>query len=140
MFISRRSEQKIWSPLVSEEGKRHPYKMNLASEPQVSAYLCPSSASCFPAWALFGESLVFPALEVWGSSGRESLPLSLLGSGSSSVLPVRELREERTGKPQGRGLAWPGLEARSGKTGNERRGQSHSARGVGRTLAGLVGR
>ncbi|XP_041517995.1 PDZ and LIM domain protein 1 [Microtus oregoni] len=29
-----RSEQKIWSPLVSEEGKRHPYKMNLASEPQ----------------------------------------------------------------------------------------------------------
>nr|XP_060497948.1 PDZ and LIM domain protein 1 [Panthera onca] len=29
-----RSEQKIWSPLVTEEGKRHPYKMNLASEPQ----------------------------------------------------------------------------------------------------------
>lgn len=54
LFICRRSEQKIWSPLVSEEGKRHPYKMNLASEPQVSAYLCPSSASCFPAWALFG--------------------------------------------------------------------------------------
>ncbi|XP_006880273.1 PREDICTED: PDZ and LIM domain protein 1-like [Elephantulus edwardii] len=31
-----RTEQsnKIWSPLVTEEGKRHPYKMNLASEPQ----------------------------------------------------------------------------------------------------------
>ncbi|XP_075391162.1 PDZ and LIM domain protein 1 [Tenrec ecaudatus] len=29
-----RSEQKVWSPLVTEEGKRHPYKMNLASEPQ----------------------------------------------------------------------------------------------------------
>uniref|UniRef100_F7DMN3 PDZ and LIM domain 1 n=1 Tax=Monodelphis domestica TaxID=13616 RepID=F7DMN3_MONDO len=29
-----RSEYKIWSPLVTEEGKRHPYKMNLASEPQ----------------------------------------------------------------------------------------------------------
>lgn len=29
-----RSESKIWSPLVSEEGKAHPYKMNLASEPQ----------------------------------------------------------------------------------------------------------
>ncbi|XP_072481945.1 PDZ and LIM domain protein 1 isoform X1 [Notamacropus eugenii] len=29
-----RSEHKIWSPLVTEEGKRHPYKMNLASEPQ----------------------------------------------------------------------------------------------------------
>uniref|UniRef100_A0A8C9PX59 PDZ and LIM domain 1 n=1 Tax=Spermophilus dauricus TaxID=99837 RepID=A0A8C9PX59_SPEDA len=29
-----RSEHKVWSPLVTEEGKRHPYKMNLASEPQ----------------------------------------------------------------------------------------------------------
>ncbi|XP_012373310.1 LOW QUALITY PROTEIN: PDZ and LIM domain protein 1-like [Octodon degus] len=29
-----RSEHKIWSPLVTEEGKRHPDKMNLASEPQ----------------------------------------------------------------------------------------------------------
>ncbi|KAM6184805.1 PDZ and LIM domain protein 1 [Rhynchocyon petersi] len=29
-----RTEHKVWSPLVTEEGKRHPYKMNLASEPQ----------------------------------------------------------------------------------------------------------
>uniref|UniRef100_A0A667Y314 PDZ and LIM domain 1 (elfin) n=1 Tax=Myripristis murdjan TaxID=586833 RepID=A0A667Y314_9TELE len=29
-----RSESKMWSPLASEEGKTHPYKMNLASEPQ----------------------------------------------------------------------------------------------------------
>ncbi|XP_066548915.1 PDZ and LIM domain protein 1 isoform X2 [Amia ocellicauda] len=29
-----RSESKMWSPLVSEEGKTNPYKMNLASEPQ----------------------------------------------------------------------------------------------------------
>ncbi|XP_072280864.1 PDZ and LIM domain protein 1 [Pyxicephalus adspersus] len=29
-----RVESKIWSPLVSEEGKAHPYKMNLASNPQ----------------------------------------------------------------------------------------------------------
>ncbi|XP_015488037.1 PDZ and LIM domain protein 1 isoform X2 [Parus major] len=29
-----RTESKVWSPLVSEEGKTHPYKMNLASEPQ----------------------------------------------------------------------------------------------------------
>ncbi|XP_066536042.1 PDZ and LIM domain protein 1 [Hoplias malabaricus] len=29
-----RSESKMWSPLVSEEGKSHPYKMNLATEPQ----------------------------------------------------------------------------------------------------------
>lgn len=31
-----RSEHKIWSPLVTEEGKRHPYKMNLASNPRRS--------------------------------------------------------------------------------------------------------
>ncbi|KAM9847558.1 PDZ and LIM domain protein 1 [Aulostomus maculatus] len=29
-----RSENKMWSPLSSEEGKTHPYKMNLASEPR----------------------------------------------------------------------------------------------------------
>ncbi|XP_028845889.1 PDZ and LIM domain protein 1 [Denticeps clupeoides] len=29
-----RSESKMWSPLSSEEGKSHPYKMNLATEPQ----------------------------------------------------------------------------------------------------------
>ncbi|XP_063817628.1 PDZ and LIM domain protein 1 isoform X1 [Pseudophryne corroboree] len=29
-----RTESKIWSPLVSEEGKTNPYKMNLASNPQ----------------------------------------------------------------------------------------------------------
>ncbi|XP_040082510.1 PDZ and LIM domain protein 1-like [Oryx dammah] len=34
-----RSEQKIWSPLVTEEGKRHPYKMNLASEPQEALHI-----------------------------------------------------------------------------------------------------
>ncbi|KFP82040.1 PDZ and LIM domain protein 1, partial [Apaloderma vittatum] len=29
-----RTEAKVWSPLVNEEGKTHPYKMNLASQPQ----------------------------------------------------------------------------------------------------------
>ncbi|XP_064370004.1 PDZ and LIM domain protein 1 isoform X2 [Dromaius novaehollandiae] len=29
-----RTESKVWSPLVTEEGKTHPYKMNLASQPQ----------------------------------------------------------------------------------------------------------
>uniref|UniRef100_A0A3Q3W922 Uncharacterized protein n=1 Tax=Mola mola TaxID=94237 RepID=A0A3Q3W922_MOLML len=29
-----RSEAKLWSPLASEGGKTHPYKMNLASEPK----------------------------------------------------------------------------------------------------------
>uniref|UniRef100_A0A8C8RKR9 PDZ and LIM domain 1 n=1 Tax=Pelusios castaneus TaxID=367368 RepID=A0A8C8RKR9_9SAUR len=29
-----RTESKVWSPLVTEEGKPHPYKMNLASQPQ----------------------------------------------------------------------------------------------------------
>ncbi|NXN16044.1 PDLI1 protein, partial [Indicator maculatus] len=29
-----RTESKVWSPLVTEEGKTHPYKINLASQPQ----------------------------------------------------------------------------------------------------------
>ncbi|KAM9325669.1 PDZ and LIM domain protein 1 [Gastrophryne carolinensis] len=33
-LLINRVESKIWSPLVSEEGKAHPYKMNLASDPQ----------------------------------------------------------------------------------------------------------
>lgn len=36
VLFSLRVESKIWSPLVTEEGKSHPYKMNLASNPQVS--------------------------------------------------------------------------------------------------------
>lgn len=38
-----RSETKIWSPLSSEDGKTNPYKMNLASEPQVCLSLYPTS-------------------------------------------------------------------------------------------------
>lgn len=30
-FFFFRSESKMWSPLVSEEGKTNPYKMNLAN-------------------------------------------------------------------------------------------------------------
>lgn len=33
-----RSESKMWSPLSSEGGKTHPYKMNLASEPKVCVW------------------------------------------------------------------------------------------------------
>ncbi|XP_074881977.1 PDZ and LIM domain protein 1 isoform X1 [Buteo buteo] len=33
LMVSR-TESKVWSPLVNEEGKTHPYKMNLASQPQ----------------------------------------------------------------------------------------------------------
>uniref|UniRef100_A0A8C4W800 PDZ and LIM domain 1 n=1 Tax=Gopherus evgoodei TaxID=1825980 RepID=A0A8C4W800_9SAUR len=48
----KRVESKVWSPLVTEEGKPNPYKMNLASQPQVSisglalfvvSSLCPPS-------------------------------------------------------------------------------------------------
>lgn len=35
-----RSEIKLWSPLSSEGGKTHPYKMNLESEPKVCVF-CP---------------------------------------------------------------------------------------------------
>ncbi|RLW04046.1 hypothetical protein DV515_00006047 [Chloebia gouldiae] len=38
-FVCCRTEAKVWSPLVSEEGKTHPYKMNLASEPQLPCFL-----------------------------------------------------------------------------------------------------
>ncbi|XP_054443874.1 PDZ and LIM domain protein 1-like, partial [Pteronotus mesoamericanus] len=34
-----RSENKVWSPLVTEEEKHHLYKMNLASEPQEVRYI-----------------------------------------------------------------------------------------------------
>ncbi|XP_067828825.1 PDZ and LIM domain protein 1 isoform X3 [Heptranchias perlo] len=37
-FLIARSECKIWSPLTNEEGKQHPYKMNLATEPQRPAH------------------------------------------------------------------------------------------------------
>lgn len=33
-----RSEIKLWSPLSSEGGKTHPYKMNLESEPKVCVF------------------------------------------------------------------------------------------------------
>ncbi|XP_048419686.1 PDZ and LIM domain protein 1 isoform X1 [Stegostoma tigrinum] len=38
-FLIARSESKMWSPMSSEEGKQHPYKMNLASEQQRPAQL-----------------------------------------------------------------------------------------------------
>lgn len=45
-FLCCRTEAKVWSPLVNEEGKTHPYKMNLASEPQVSTGITVCSCSC----------------------------------------------------------------------------------------------
>lgn len=33
-FIHR-AETRLWSPQVSEDGKAHPFKINLESEPQV---------------------------------------------------------------------------------------------------------
>lgn len=30
-----RAETRLWSPQVSEDGKAHPFKINLESEPQV---------------------------------------------------------------------------------------------------------
>ena len=38
-LTAARPEQKIWSPLVTEEGKRHPNKMNSASEPQEALHV-----------------------------------------------------------------------------------------------------
>ncbi|XP_061214633.1 PDZ and LIM domain protein 1 isoform X3 [Neopsephotus bourkii] len=46
-----RTESKVWSPLVNEEGKTHPYKMNLASQPQQRPTQFPRafSMTCQPA-------------------------------------------------------------------------------------------
>ena len=112
LSICCRSEQKIWSPLVTEEGKRHPYRMNLASEPQVST--CPpwpllSAPRGLSAFDTAGHTRVFPALEAGDRTQWEGPPLTLLGPGSCLVLPVRELREEGAGKPQGSDArAWAG--------------------------------
>ncbi|XP_065527821.1 PDZ and LIM domain protein 1 isoform X4 [Lathamus discolor] len=45
------TESKVWSPLVNEEGKTHPYKMNLASQPQQRPTQFPRafSMTCQPA-------------------------------------------------------------------------------------------
>ncbi|KFP43580.1 PDZ and LIM domain protein 1, partial [Chlamydotis macqueenii] len=43
-----RTESKVWSPLVNEEGKTHPYKMNLASQPQVIYFASTKSLQVFP--------------------------------------------------------------------------------------------
>uniref|UniRef100_A0A8B9DI17 PDZ and LIM domain 1 n=1 Tax=Anser cygnoides TaxID=8845 RepID=A0A8B9DI17_ANSCY len=45
-----RTESKVWSPLVNEEGKTHPYKMNLASQPQVSNSICMFLFPLTPGW------------------------------------------------------------------------------------------
>ncbi|XP_076025440.1 PDZ and LIM domain protein 1 [Genypterus blacodes] len=53
-----RSESKMWSPLTAEEGKTHPYKMNLASEPQeVKNIGSAHNRSALP-FAAFGSKVV----------------------------------------------------------------------------------
>lgn len=52
-FVCCRTEAKVWSPLVSEEGKTHPYKMNLASEPQVSPGITVCCCSLLFLWENF---------------------------------------------------------------------------------------
>lgn len=110
--ISCRSEHKVWSPLVTEEGRRHPYKMNLASEPQVSTRTPTAQASLL--WTRLSTLPFLLARRAWRSGSRESPPCPVLGPGACSALPVRELREERAGNPQAV-TPWAGLEAGGGK-------------------------
>lgn len=35
IYFVYRAETRLWSPQVSEDGKAHPFKINLESEPQV---------------------------------------------------------------------------------------------------------
>jgi hypothetical protein len=107
LFICYRSEQKIWSPLVTEEGKRHPYKMNLASEPQVST--CSALSLLPPATSHLWHYSAYSCFSCPGSLGRKCQgEPSTVTAGIwlfCSVLPIRELSEKRAGKPQGRDLS-----------------------------------
>ncbi|XP_032409699.1 PDZ and LIM domain protein 1 [Xiphophorus hellerii] len=53
-----RSETKLWSPLSSEEGKTHPYKMNLASEPREVKHIGSSHNRSALPFAGFGPKVV----------------------------------------------------------------------------------
>uniref|UniRef100_A0A3Q0R1Z0 PDZ and LIM domain 1 (elfin) n=1 Tax=Amphilophus citrinellus TaxID=61819 RepID=A0A3Q0R1Z0_AMPCI len=53
-----RSETKLWSPLSSEEGKAHPYKMNLASEPREVKHIGSTHNRSALPFAGFGSKVV----------------------------------------------------------------------------------
>uniref|UniRef100_A0A8C2XBF6 PDZ and LIM domain 1 (elfin) n=1 Tax=Cyclopterus lumpus TaxID=8103 RepID=A0A8C2XBF6_CYCLU len=53
-----RSESKMWSPLSSEEGKSHPYKMNLASEPKEVRHIGSTHNRSALPFAGFGPTVV----------------------------------------------------------------------------------
>ncbi|XP_068183289.1 PDZ and LIM domain protein 1 [Antennarius striatus] len=53
-----RSESKMWSPLSSEGGKTHPYKMNLASEPKEVKHIGSSHNRSASPFTGFGPKVV----------------------------------------------------------------------------------
>lgn len=75
-FVCCRTESKVWSPLVNEEGKTHPYKMNLASQPQVSngiSVCSVSTYSCltlelFLTWSSKELSMYHSVGRIWDST------------------------------------------------------------------------
>ncbi|KAF3827782.1 hypothetical protein GH733_001017 [Mirounga leonina] len=88
LAICCRSEQKIWSPLVTEEGKRHPYKMNLASEPQLTFW---HSACTAPRGVCTERPLDFSSdlcpqevLHIGSAHNRSAVPFTASGASSSA--------------------------------------------------------
>ncbi|XP_011483085.1 PDZ and LIM domain protein 1 isoform X1 [Oryzias latipes] len=53
-----RSEAKLWSPLSADEGKSHPYKMNLASEPREVKHIGSTHNRSALPFAGFGPKVV----------------------------------------------------------------------------------
>ncbi|OWK10183.1 hypothetical protein Celaphus_00005495, partial [Cervus elaphus hippelaphus] len=100
-----RPEQKIWSPLVTEEGKHHPNKMNLASEPQevlhviTSQYNNPAGPYSFENISSFNNALESKT----AASGQETngkaldhsqLPSGLLIDKESEVYKMLQEKQE----------------------------------------------
>ncbi|XP_041645125.1 PDZ and LIM domain protein 1 [Cheilinus undulatus] len=53
-----RSESKMWSPLSSEEGRSHPFKMNLASQPQEVKHIGSTHNRSALPFSAFGSKVV----------------------------------------------------------------------------------
>ncbi|XP_066548914.1 PDZ and LIM domain protein 1 isoform X1 [Amia ocellicauda] len=91
-----RSESKMWSPLVSEEGKTNPYKMNLASEPQrPTQFQRAFSMTCQPVKSSSGHSSPLtpsggfqaPFASVYNPHKPGSTPAPVLRRHSTSCVP-----------------------------------------------------
>ncbi|XP_066047452.1 PDZ and LIM domain protein 1 isoform X3 [Chamaea fasciata] len=92
-----RTESKVWSPLVSEEGKTHPYKMNLASEPQQRPTQFPRAFSM--TYQPAGLNSPPPAVHVGARAGSGPWPVGAMQAPMAPVydpLQSSELRRRHS--------------------------------------------